>query len=1267
MAAGTGAASGHTGRGSSAALQSSLDRRFQGVSNTMESIQGLSNWCIENKKYHTLIVRYWMKWMKKSAASHRLNLFYVANDVIQNCKRKNAIIYRTAFSEVLPEAARLIKDSKVRRSVERILTIWEERSVYPEELISELKAGLARKAPPSAQSSAPPNPKAALKSKILAEFAPQAFIEKLSQHSRSLEDTELKEKQLAALRVDVCSTEALKRLKDKAGGKKFSKDFEEGSTKLQDFVGFLEKQLKGGLPLLEALSNADVFYEMQYKEVKIIANAYKTFANRVTHLKRKLDALKSTLPGLDDSPVPSPSEDAPFPTGSESPFHGMGAVPDTDLDGRAMDGGDEVGIALGDVPSPLSSPGASPLTDVPHGEKDNRDVEDMELSEGEETGSPGIIVEEQVAKPAPIPEPDPATVPAKPLLAHERNPVKQSPPPMTPASPVTSVSPETSATTAAPVTPATPATPAPVLPVNLANVDLGKISSILSSLTSAMKNTGVSPVSRTSPGTPGTPSAHSSALKSPAAVPGGAAPGPNPLASILSRVDISPESLLSVLSKTQSPGLQGMSLLQSVAGGSSGPGSAPQPASTVPPRGLASGPAEALPVLLAAPEERAPAPPSALTAKPLPGCGYTREPERRRGSEQERESSPPAASFPSSLESKLHKFLQGNPGFRAFNLGLSSGDGQGSSSNSPFLPAENLDGTPVRDEAPGTPTQDEMDEPGPVANPAASSHNGGIRAGLNADPASLDRVKNLPLSSTGLGPAEFGRRDGHSLSPTAYRSESWGAPNSPPNRYGEGGPNRQEFRHLDAMSGPRDVSQDGYGLGSGNLPRRMEDFYDGRSEGAGGERRGITAAAGRPIRWTGAEEGRGSKPNALQHDGPHYQHIETLVSPSSCGEGTPVGILGYNSQRRPSGERIQTVESIRVIGRGMRPHGRGGETGPRPSLGRGGGWYGEAYVEGAGAHPRNPGPGPHGRPDDDSRQAFPFEERGRVPYPGRDPHPPRHPAHIPPSDFFSSPPPPIPPPPPPPIPQLPPPPKDFPGPPSSVMVGGVLVPVDRPLSQPPSRGGEREERSGPVNSTTPPALFKDLPHHGAVKDHFPSRQGPPLHRPGSSGPHPSLLGRVREGPSPRPPRCPSPLPRSKPPTCRRTSTPHAAPLPTSTATDSLPPRSCARPTPITEPSSAHRTTSLARTCPPSHIGHPSAGTTPAPRTPPTSTTNRRSAEASGPGLILAGPREGGSAEVPSTPQKGHTYPRATDPSDTTPSDTRRYVCTHAFKKGEVNE
>ena len=86
----------------------------------------------------------------------------------------------------------------------------------------------------------------------------------------------------------------------------------------------------------------------------------------MANLKRKLDALRSTLPDPDDSPIPSPSEDAPSPTGSESPYHGpvgsRGGNGHSELDGRAKD---------------LQS--------------DNRDVEDMDLSDEEEPASSGII------------------------------------------------------------------------------------------------------------------------------------------------------------------------------------------------------------------------------------------------------------------------------------------------------------------------------------------------------------------------------------------------------------------------------------------------------------------------------------------------------------------------------------------------------------------------------------------------------------------------------------------------------------------------------------------------------------------------------------------------------------------------------------------------------------------------------------------------------------------------------------------------------------
>ncbi|XP_026172559.1 regulation of nuclear pre-mRNA domain-containing protein 2-like isoform X2 [Mastacembelus armatus] len=1062
MAAGSGAASGHGARSSTAALEASLDRRFQGVSNTMESVQGLSTWCIENKKHHGLIVRYWMKWLKKSDNNHRLNLFYLANDVIQNCKRKNAIVFRSAFAEVLPNAAQLIKDGKVRKSVERIFSIWEERSVYPEEVIAQFKASLTKKEkerekqkekekekekdppPPNV----PPNNKAALKSKIVAEFTPQSLIEQLSRYKRAVAEEELREKQLAALRVDVCSTEALKRLKDKAGGNKFVKDFEDGSLKLQEFVSFLEKELKTGPPLLEALGNADIFYEMQYKEVKIVANAYNAFTNRVASLKRKLDSLKTTLPGPEDSPIPSPSEDAPSPTGSESPFLELEpgrAQLDPELDGKAMD--------EGEIPT------------------DNRDTEDMDMSD-EETGAVTAGADDKKDK-------------APTAVAKTNKPDATSKLPTTPTK--TSKTNATASTTATPVTPtSTAAQSAPSTPlgVSLAKVDLGKISSILSSITSAMKTT-ASPSPRPSPGTPTIPSSQSTASK--------VTPASPALATILSRVDITPEGILNALTKTNTPGLS--SLLQSVTNTTSAP-----PTRTSPEASAVKTPLT---------------PTTPKTAQNLGNSIKRDTPGRTRDWEKERQLSPPPpppprpsapSVSPPSLESKINSFLQGNPGF-SLALGDASPDG--------------VDGTPVRDEAAGTPTQDEiMDTPGSV-------------------------------------PESLGSSGGHNLSPTAYRSEPWDAVITPSgsnsdgdflgssSRYGAGKKSSTKLKDDEAINVRKQVSSSPSIDMKGKKDGQHSQLRMMGNSRAMGERR---LSSGSRKASTGSEDGlsvkkedKGKGQESPGGDGKEgqYHRIETLVSP--CTEGTPIQTLGY-SNRPHAGERIKTVESIRVIGRGSR---RGGGS-ARPGAAM---WYEEEeYME---TQPPSPHAVPpplnigQGGTEDMTTSMPPPHPHHLLPHlhpPPSIPHPPPPPqaqfqmpyhteniqtpppSHLhqhppPPSPFFSGPPP-IPRPPPPPVPQRPSPPPVHSAVPSAVLVGGVLVPIDRPLSVPPPIRPEGAERGGlgprgnklaPLPLMTsllgePPKLHRP----GTIKESFAPRHALPIHRPGTPGVPPPLLGRVKE-------------------------------------------------------------------------------------------------------------------------------------------------------------
>uniref|UniRef100_A0A4W3GDJ7 RPRD1A/B C-terminal domain-containing protein n=1 Tax=Callorhinchus milii TaxID=7868 RepID=A0A4W3GDJ7_CALMI len=259
---------------------------------------------------------------------------------------------------------------------------------------------------------------------------PQSLIEQLGAYKLAVDEREFKEEQLSTLRVDVCSTETLKRLKDRAGGKRFSKDFEESSLKLEDFCAELDREVKRTPPLIEALENAEIFYEAQYKEVKIVVNAYKTFANRVNNLKKKLDQMKSTLPEHDESPILSPCMDAPSPNGSESPMRQTEVI--------------EVEMSPGD----------------------NCAVEDMELSDDEGDADTTHIIE-----PSPTP-----TVSISLKLVKAKAAI--------------STSVETPRSKSAASGGGGSVVTSPQALPNLVNIDLGKISSILSSLTSAMKNTG---------------------------------------------------------------------------------------------------------------------------------------------------------------------------------------------------------------------------------------------------------------------------------------------------------------------------------------------------------------------------------------------------------------------------------------------------------------------------------------------------------------------------------------------------------------------------------------------------------------------------------------------------------------------------------------------------------------------------------------------------------------------------------------------------------
>lgn len=394
-------------------------------------------------------------------------------------------------------------------------------------------------------------------------------------------------------------------------------------------------------------------------------------------------------------------------------------------------------------------------------------------------------------------------------------------------------------------------------------------------------------------------------------------------------------------------------------------------------------------------------------------------------------------------------------------------------SNSPLIVGG--DSTPVRDERGGTPTQDEI-----LDGPCVVDHKAHVSLWGTEDDRK-DRDYRTPSGKSGVKNKEqVGKRRSETSSGHAPSSSS-----------------------------------------SSSFPVH-EVATKAKSEG----RRASVVQ-----REKGKDEKGGKKAAKKQEvmggDNERYRRIETVLSAATSDEATSTDPLGYSN-------RIQTVESIRVIGRG-----------PRRSSGgtRGAGvWYEEAEFMEA---PPLPHPGIHG-PESSGDHVTSAPAHLGVPH-GQYSSPPP-PPFFPPSQTPAPsvvPPLHIAPPTPPPLTPS----RDFPPSPttSAVMVGGILVPIDRVLPLPPanlrpeavaahgggahtsnnSRGKSRSMRSlhrpllgqsptspSPTTPTTPPIPSREprplLPSPPRPLLRLPSQRLPlplPLHR------EPLLPGAKRPGPS----------------------------------------------------------------------------------------------------------------------------------------------------------
>lgn len=331
---------------------SNFVKKLSELNNTQQSIQTLSLWLIHHRKHSKSIVQIWFRELQKVKPSKKLHFVYLANDVIQNSKKKGPEFSKD-FGTVLPEAYKHTAkdaDEKIKQTLERILNIWGERGVYDKDFIKIMRHSLKGRSQHSskAKSSLSPwsestdstattnhshnsntstNKSPTVKKKkhhehdltlrqeieALEELGQAPTTEDLVKSLYNLEnppcsDAAVRER-IAALPQEVADQSCLEKLKDKDDAQKLSETVDEAYGLLTEYNQRLGQELvdrKEAARMVRAYLNLQREL-LQQAEIRLID--YKRKLARVTMVRQELKSHIQNLPDLsllpDVTPLPS--------------------------------------------------------------------------------------------------------------------------------------------------------------------------------------------------------------------------------------------------------------------------------------------------------------------------------------------------------------------------------------------------------------------------------------------------------------------------------------------------------------------------------------------------------------------------------------------------------------------------------------------------------------------------------------------------------------------------------------------------------------------------------------------------------------------------------------------------------------------------------------------------------------------------------------------------------------------------------------------------
>uniref|UniRef100_A0A8C6RS55 Regulation of nuclear pre-mRNA domain-containing protein n=1 Tax=Nannospalax galili TaxID=1026970 RepID=A0A8C6RS55_NANGA len=283
----------------SAFSEAALEKKLSELSNSQQSVQTLSLWLIHHRKHSRPIVTVWERELRRDELT---NVIYLYSGVLFSQKRKES----SDLCSSVGEPYRCETDESCKKHLGRVLSIWEERSVYENDVLEQLKQALYgdKKTRKRTYEQIKVDENENCSSLGSPSEPPQTLdlIRALQDLENAASGDAAVHQRIASLPVEVQEVSLLDKITDKESGERLSQMVEDACMLLADCNGRLAAEIDDRKQLTRMLADFLRCQKEALAEKEHKLEEYKHKLARVSLVRKELRSRIQSLPDLSRLP-----------------------------------------------------------------------------------------------------------------------------------------------------------------------------------------------------------------------------------------------------------------------------------------------------------------------------------------------------------------------------------------------------------------------------------------------------------------------------------------------------------------------------------------------------------------------------------------------------------------------------------------------------------------------------------------------------------------------------------------------------------------------------------------------------------------------------------------------------------------------------------------------------------------------------------------------------------------------------------------------------